>query len=115
MKILCPSKPKSPYREVIEELSKRAGVDVIFTKKLPEVKGVKVLLDRRGEPVNMEKLGRIVEKNPTFIVGGPEGIEIEADHVLSLGDYTLNHQIAIIVLLDLLFRVKNPRHPYTKH
>ena len=111
MRILCPSKAKSPYTEVISELSKRARVEVEFVKKV-EVRNP-VILDETGESLTVEKLASFPE-NTVFVIGGPDGIELEGPKY-SLGPYTLNHQIAIIVLLELLFRAKNPSHPYNKH
>ena len=111
MRVFCPSKAKEPYRKVIEELSRRARVEVIFSKRLPDDG---VILDRRGEPLTMELLEKLVESGKDLIVGGPDGTNAKGRRI-SLGDYTLNHQIAIIVLLDLLFRVRFPRHPYNRH
>jgi len=111
MKIVCPSKAKSPYSEVIRELSKRSGVEVSFVKEVSEKNPV--VLDEGGEPLTVDKLKSFVP-NTTFVIGGPDGIKISGPKY-SLGPYTLNHQIAIIVLLELLFRAKNPNHPYNKH
>ncbi|MBR9680554.1 MAG: 23S rRNA (pseudouridine(1915)-N(3))-methyltransferase RlmH [Candidatus Altiarchaeota archaeon] len=111
MKIICPSKTKSPYTSVIDELSKRARVSVEFVKKV-EVKNP-IVLDEQGETLTIKKLSSFPE-NTVFVIGGPDGTSIEGLKY-SLGQYTLNHQIAIIVLLELLFRAKNPSHPYNKH
>lgn len=112
MKIFCPSKIKVPYKAVIDELALRARVDVEFVKKVPGNKFV--ILDEAGEPATIEKISELVVTNVDILIGGPDGTDIEGPKI-SLGNYTLNHQIAIIVLLDLLFRVKYPNHPYNKH
>jgi len=112
MKILCPSKAKEPYASVISELAKRTRVNVEFVKTVPE--GEYIVLDEHGESVNVEMLKKTIRPNSVFVVGGPDGIKISGRKI-SLGSYTLNHQIAIIVLLELLFRVMNPTHPYNKH
>jgi 23S rRNA (pseudouridine1915-N3)-methyltransferase len=39
-----------------------------------------------------------------FAVGGPRGLDMTADHRLSLGSITLPHQLARVVLLEQLFR-----------
>lgn len=43
-------------------------------------------------------------KDLCFALGGPHGLELEADHRLSLGAMTLPHQLARVVLLEQLFR-----------
>jgi len=112
MKIICPSKVKEPYKSVISELALRARVEVEFVK---QVRGNGfVTLDEDSEPVTPEKIKELVRDNVDFLVGGPNGIDTDGPKI-SLGRYTLNHQIAIIVLLDLLFRAKYPNHPYNKH
>ena len=39
-----------------------------------------------------------------FVIGGPTGLELEADMRLSLGAMTLPHQLARVVLLEQLYR-----------
>ncbi len=112
MKILCQSKAKEPYASVINELSKRTRVNVEFVKIIPE--GEYIVLDEHGELINLEMLKKIIKPNSVFVVGGPDGTSTKGNKI-SLGPYTLNHQIAIIVLLELLFRIMNPTHPYNKH
>lgn len=112
MKILCPSKAKEPYKSVIDELAKRAEVNVEFVKKIPE--GEYLVLDEGGEELTVEGLGKILKPNSVFLVGGPDGVDVPGKKY-SLGKFTMNHQIAIIVLLELIFRAKNPNHPYNQH
>ena len=116
IRIYCPSRPKEPYRAVIDELLKRAGVELISSGKIPK-SSFRVLLDPGGEQLSISKLGKILEgkKDVLFIVGGPDGIEVNSDLKLSLGKFVVNHQIALIVLLDILFRLRFPHHPYNKH
>lgn len=113
MRVFCPSKAKEPYRDAIRELSTRARVDVVFTRKMPKLSN-SIVLDERGEQVTLEMIKKFLAADVNFVVGGPDGIDYPGRQV-SLGRYTLNHQIAIIVLLDLIFRVKFPKHPYNKH
>ena len=49
-----------------------------------------------------------------FVIGGPRGLELEAEMRLSLGPMTLPHQLARVVLLEQLYRGhKIPAHePY---
>jgi 23S rRNA pseudoU1915 N3-methylase RlmH len=112
VKIICPSKPKEPYRELLRELSLRAGVPIKWVKEVP--KGDHVVLDEDGEPLTPEVARQLVRDDADIVVGGPDGTDAQGRR-LSLGPYTLNHFLAIAVLLDLLFRAKNPTHPYNKH
>ncbi len=49
-----------------------------------------------------------------FIVGGPRGLELEAESRMSLGPMTLPHQLARVVLLEQLYRAHKilAREPY---
>ena len=49
-----------------------------------------------------------------FVIGGPKGLELEADMRLSLGPMTLPHQLARVVLLEQLYRAHKilAREPY---
>lgn len=56
----------------------------------------------------------------SFIIGGPEGLPEEvintADHKLSLSELTFPHDLAMVVLLEALYRAStiNSNHPYHK-
>jgi 23S rRNA (pseudouridine1915-N3)-methyltransferase len=69
------------------------------------------LLDIGGQALDSVRLSRFLEdrrmsgRDLCFVVGGPFGLELErADHRLSLGPFTLPHQLARVVLLEQLFR-----------
>jgi len=59
-------------------------------------------------------------KEISFIIGGPEGLPQEiidtADYRWSLGALTLPHDLAMVVLLETLYRAStiNASHPYHK-
>ncbi|MBR9679521.1 MAG: 23S rRNA (pseudouridine(1915)-N(3))-methyltransferase RlmH [Candidatus Altiarchaeota archaeon] len=120
IRIVCPSRPKQPYRDAIAELAKRAGVETNFVKEVEKhLKGRVILLDEQGQLLNTNAFSELVKKDMstdlTFVVGGPDGIDVKHDQSISLGKLTLNHQLTILVLLDQLFRVLKPNHPYNKH
>ena len=48
------------------------------------------------------------------MIGGPTGLELEADLRLSLGPLTLPHQLARVVLLEQIYRAHKilAREPY---
>ncbi len=69
------------------------------------------LLDREGEEMDSVGFSRFLEARRQsgmdlcFVVGGPFGLELEeVDHRLSLGEITLPHQLARVVLLEQLYR-----------
>lgn len=116
VRIICPSKAKEPYATVITELSTRSNTEVVFTKDLT-FSGASIILDEMGVPLSSQELENLLSQNVDFVVGGPDGFGKTklSGKKYSLGQYTLNHQIAIIVLLDLIFRVRFPNHPYNSH
>ncbi len=83
-----------------------------------------ILLDERGERLSTKELSTFLQekltlhKNLTFLVGGPEGIspslKEEATFWLSLSPLTLNHEIALLVLAEALYRAISllKGHPY---
>jgi 23S rRNA (pseudouridine1915-N3)-methyltransferase len=78
-------------------------------------------LDRGGERPDSLGFARFLEdrrrsgRDLCFIIGGPFGLEFEnVDHRLSLGEITLPHQLAKVVLLEQLYRGHKilAREPY---
>ena len=83
-----------------------------------------VLLDSRGKQLSSEELALFLEREQLqaqpllFAVGGADGFSEEARRkaglVLSLGNLTLPHELARVVVLEQLYRaftiLKN--HPY---
>lgn len=47
---------------------------------------------------------RMSRRDLCFVIGGAFGLELDADHRLSLGTMTLPHQLARVVLLEQIFR-----------
>ena len=47
---------------------------------------------------------RMSRRDLCFVIGGAFGLEMDADHRLSLGAMTLPHQLARVVLLEQLYR-----------
>ena len=80
------------------------------TRRIPERVFVS-LLDRDGEELDSIGFSHFLEarrqsgQDLCFVVGGPFGLEIEdVDHRLSLGQITLPHQLARVVLLEQVYR-----------
>ncbi|MCO5589220.1 hypothetical protein L7F22_043186 [Adiantum nelumboides] len=74
-----------------------------------------VLLDERGEEVTSEQFASLIEdagsRMPTalvFCVGGPYGhagdVVERSNRSVSLSSMVLNHQVALIVLLEQVYR-----------
>lgn len=79
-------------------------------RRLPERAFVS-LLHRDGERPDSMRFSRFLEerrrsgRDLCFVIGGPFGLDLEqADHRLSLGEITLPHQLARVVLLEQLYR-----------
>ena len=83
-----------------------------------------VLLDSRGKQLSSEELAQFLEREQVsaipllFAIGGSDGFSEEARRqapfTLSMGNMTLPHELARVVLLEQLYRaftiLKN--HPY---
>jgi 23S rRNA (pseudouridine1915-N3)-methyltransferase len=79
------------------------------------------LLDRAGEAPDSLAFAEFLEerrrsgRDLCFVIGGPFGLELDhVDHRLSLGEITLPHQLARVVLLEQLYRGHKilAREPY---
>jgi 23S rRNA (pseudouridine1915-N3)-methyltransferase len=80
------------------------------SRRIPE-RAFVALLDRGGEELDSMAFSRFLEdrrqsgQDLCFVIGGPFGLELdEVDHRLSLGQITLPHQLARVVLLEQLYR-----------
>jgi 23S rRNA (pseudouridine1915-N3)-methyltransferase len=69
------------------------------------------LLHRDGERFDSIAFSRFLEdrrrsgRDLGFVIGGPYGLDLdEVDHRLSLGEMTLPHQLARVILLEQLYR-----------
>jgi len=89
-------------------------------RRLPERAFVS-LLHSEGEEMDSLAFSRFLEerrqsgRDLCFVIGGPFGLELEsAAHRLSLGQLTLPHQLARVVLLEQLYRGHKilAREPY---
>ena len=80
------------------------------SRRLPDRAFVS-LLDRQGERLDSIDFSRFLEtrrqsaRDLCFVIGGPFGLDLDdVDHRLSLGEITLPHQLARVVLLEQLYR-----------
>jgi 23S rRNA (pseudouridine1915-N3)-methyltransferase len=79
------------------------------------------LLHREGEHYDSIRFSRFLEERRRsaldlcFVIGGPYGLELDhVEHRLSLGEMTLPHQLARVVLLEQIYRGHKilAREPY---
>jgi 23S rRNA (pseudouridine1915-N3)-methyltransferase len=79
------------------------------------------LLHRDGERPDSIEFSRFLEerrrsgRDLCFVIGGPFGLDLQhVDHRLSLGQITLPHQLARVVLLEQIYRGHKilAREPY---
>lgn len=95
----------------------------ILSKYIPQ-DAYLIVLDERGKAFTTKEwadfLKRKLEENKEliFLVGGPEGVAKEikdrANLLLRLSNFTLNHEITLLVLSEALFRALSviKGHPY---
>jgi 23S rRNA (pseudouridine1915-N3)-methyltransferase len=96
-------------RHVRLELAEVREDEHVF-RRLPDRSFVS-LLHHDGERMDSIRFSRFLEerrrsgRDLCFIIGGPFGLEIDqVEHRLSLGEMTLPHQLARVVLLEQLYR-----------
>jgi 23S rRNA (pseudouridine1915-N3)-methyltransferase len=88
--------------------------------------GLAVALDSRGRTLTSAEFGeRLAQwrgRGPvTFVVGGPDGFDDAfrgaCAESLSLGPMTLPHELALVVLLEQVYRALAAamNHPYSRH
>jgi 23S rRNA (pseudouridine1915-N3)-methyltransferase len=84
--------------------------DEQVSRRLPDRAFVS-LLHRDGEHMDSVAFSRFLEERRRsgldlcFVIGGPFGLDLEGvQHRLSLGEMTLPHQLARVVLLEQLYR-----------
>jgi 23S rRNA (pseudouridine1915-N3)-methyltransferase len=121
---------RPPYQDDVEHYRKMlAGhvkVDQVEVREdekvLPRIpdRAHTVLLSSDGKALSSEEFSDWLEerrrngRDVCFVIGGPKGIDLEADERLSLGPMTLPHQLARVVLLEQLYRAHKilAREPY---
>jgi len=114
--------PQSRRASAAERRREEAGALLA----LAPARGTLVALDPRGECLSSgdlaARLARWRERGETvFAVGGPDGLDDallgKAGFTLAFGPMTLPHELALVVLLEQLYRALSDAagHPYGKH
>jgi 23S rRNA (pseudouridine1915-N3)-methyltransferase len=128
--VIAVGRLRPPYQDDVEHYRKmlagHAKVELIEVRedekvppRIPE-RAFSVLLSSEGESFDSERFARWLEerrragRDLCFVIGGPKGLELQADMRLSLGPLTLPHQLARVVLLEQLYRAHKilAREPY---
>jgi 23S rRNA (pseudouridine1915-N3)-methyltransferase len=118
--VIAVGRLRPPYQDDVEHYRKLLGgharielVEVREDEKVPPRipdRAFTVLLASDGRSLDSVELSRWLEdrrqsgRDLCFVIGGPRGLELEADMRLSLGPMTLPHQLARVVLLEQLYR-----------
>ena len=128
--VIAVGRLRPPYQDDVEHYKKLIGgharVELIEVREDEKVapripdRAHKVLLASDGKEMDSVEFSRWLEerrrdgRDVCFVIGGPRGLELEADSRLSLGRMTLPHQLARVVLLEQLYRAHKilAREPY---
>jgi 23S rRNA (pseudouridine1915-N3)-methyltransferase len=128
--VIAVGRLRPPFQDDVEHYRKllagHAKVDLVEVRqdekvapRIPE-RSFKVLLASDGRSFDSVALSDWLEERRQagldlcFVIGGPRGLELDADMRLSLGPMTLPHQLARVVLLEQLYRGHKilAREPY---
>ena len=128
--VIAVGRLRPPYQDDVEHYRKMlAGhvklelIEVRGDEKVPPLipaRAFTVLLATDGASYDSERFAAWLEERRragedlTFVIGGPKGLDLQADMRLSLGPMTLPHQMARVVLLEQLYRAHKilAREPY---
>jgi 23S rRNA (pseudouridine1915-N3)-methyltransferase len=118
--VIAVGRLRPPYQDDVEHYRKMlAGhvkvelIEVRGDEKVPPripARSFTVLLASDGGSYDSERFAGWLEERRraaddlTFVIGGPKGLDLQADMRLSLGPMTLPHQLARVVLLEQLYR-----------
>jgi 23S rRNA (pseudouridine1915-N3)-methyltransferase len=128
--VIAVGRLRPPYQDDVEHYRKMlAGhvkvelIEVRGDEKVPPRipgRAFTVLLAADGAIYDSERFAAWLEerrqegRDLSFVIGGPKGLDLQADMRLSLGPMTLPHQLARVVLLEQLYRAHKilAREPY---
>jgi 23S rRNA (pseudouridine1915-N3)-methyltransferase len=130
LSVIAVGRLRPPYQDDVEHYRKllagHARIDQVEVRedekvppRIPE-RAYKVLLSSDGRAFDSIAFSEWLEerrrngRDVCFVIGGPKGLELDADMRLSLGPMTLPHQLARVVLLEQLYRAHKilAREPY---
>jgi 23S rRNA (pseudouridine1915-N3)-methyltransferase len=111
------------YRKMLAGHAKVELIEVREDERVPPripQRAFSVLLASDGKSLDSEHFAEWLEerrrdgRDLCFVIGGPKGLQLQADMRLSLGPMTLPHQLARVVLLEQIYRAHKilAREPY---
>jgi 23S rRNA (pseudouridine1915-N3)-methyltransferase len=128
--VIAVGRLRPPFQDDVEHYRKllagHVKVDLVEVRqdekvapRIPE-RSFKVLLASDGRTFDSVAFSEWLEARRQagldlcFVVGGPRGLELDADMRMSLGPMTLPHQLARVMLLEQLYRGHKilAREPY---
>lgn len=129
-RILAVGKPKLRHAadgitDYQRRLTRSCELEIDYLKEKDETKQLleksagtfRIALDERGERLTTAQLVERIDalelrsdvKTVSFLIGGsdghPDGLRRESDLILSLSSLTLQHELALVILLEQLYRV----------
>jgi 23S rRNA (pseudouridine1915-N3)-methyltransferase len=134
--ILCISDSHKQFAPAVEEYTKRLSKSVTLTvlkpsrkddhvsvikeetiliaEKLSKLPKPRILLEKDGQQLSSEQLATLLEKKQqtaTFIIWWPYGVDVsvlepQLDQIISRGKQTMPHGLALVVMLEQLWRAK---------
>jgi len=104
----------------VVEVKKGRSKEEEGKKLLSKATGFVIALDERGREMSSREFAELLKNRPkvSFLIGGADGLSEEVKEksnlLLSLSKFTLQHDVARIVLLEQLFRAQeiNRGSPY---
>jgi 23S rRNA (pseudouridine1915-N3)-methyltransferase len=110
------------YGQVSMELVKAGSSTEVSQRLLEKSEGTyRIVMDERGERLTTLGLSKRFEqleqrgdvKTVSFLIGASDGhtpeLREKADLLLSLSSFTLQHELALVVLLEQLYRIASLR------
>ena len=117
LRIILVGKIKEKYAsEALNEYSKRlkryANLDIVYLKNEDEIEkytsGKLFVLDEKGRQFDSVSFSKILlDRNITFCIGPADGFTdnfLKNKSKISLSQLTLMHQLALVVLLEQIYR-----------
>jgi 23S rRNA (pseudouridine1915-N3)-methyltransferase len=128
--VIAVGRLRPPYQDDVEHYRKllagHVRVELIEVRedekvrpRIPE-RAHRILLASDGEQLDSVEFSGWLEerrrrgRDLCFVIGGPRGLDLEADWRMSLGRMTMPHQLARVLLLEQIYRAHKilAREPY---